>query len=109
MSGTNFSLRGAMNADNPDTAKIINNLLSGLIKEGVNSIPDKQAQKMLQNLRMSARENEIVVEADVPEKTVKDFIWAPPVKALTVTAPNPKPPAVKKPVLPSRKKRTRKN
>jgi len=109
MSGTNFSLRGAMNADNPDTAKIINNLLSGLMKEGVNSIPDKQAQKMLQNLRMSARENEIVVEADVPEKTVKDFIWAPPVKALTVTAPNPKPPAVKKPVLPSRKKRTRKN
>lgn len=105
MSGTNFSLRGAMNADNPDTAKIINNLLSGLMKEGVNSIPDKQVQTMLQNLRMSARDNEIVVEADIPEKSVSDLIWAPPVKA---TAPNPKPPAAKKPVVPSRKKRTRK-
>ena len=106
MSGTNFNLRGAMNADNPDTAKIINNLLSPLIQEGVNSVSDKQVQKMLQNVRMSVRDNEIVVEADIPEKSVSDFLWAPPV---AVSAPNPKPPVVRKPVLPSRKKRTRKN
>ena len=107
MSGNNFTLRGAMNADNPDTAKIINNLLSGLLKDGVNSIPDKQVQALLQNLKMSPRDNEIVLEADIPEKAVADFIWSSP--TTKVTAPSPHPPVVKKPVLPSRKKRTRKN
>ena len=106
MSGTNFSLRGAMNADNPDTAKIINNLLSGLMKEGINSIPDKQAAKLLQNLKMSARDNEIVWEADIPEKVVADYISSP---TPAVTKPDPKPPVVKKPVLPSQRKRTRKH
>src|SRR6185369_2581311 len=44
MTGANFSLRGAMNADNPDTAKIINNLVSELLKEAISSAVDKQAQ-----------------------------------------------------------------
>lgn len=108
MSGTNFSLRGAMNADNPDTAKIIHNLLSELIKEGVRQALDKQADAILQTLKMSARDNEVVWEADIPQKTVSDFIWAPRVKEATVTAPKPQPPVVKKPALPSRRKRTRK-
>jgi hypothetical protein len=108
MSGTNFSLRGAMNADNPDTAKIINNLLAGLMKEGISSVPDKQAQTILQSLKMSARENEIVWEADIPEKTVADFIRSTSAKPVTqVTAPAPKPVIQKKPVLP--RKRTKKN
>ena len=107
MTGTNFNLRGAMNADNPDTAKIINNLLSGLMKEGISAVPDKKAQAMLQNLKMSARDNEIVLEADIPEKTMADFIWASRTST-GATKPTPQPPAVKKPVLPSRKKRTRK-
>jgi hypothetical protein len=108
MSGTNFSLRGAMNADNPDTAKIINNLLAGLMKEGISSVPDKQAQTILQSLKMSARENEIVWEADIPEKIVADFIRSTSAKPVTqVTAPAPKPVIPKKPVLP--RKRTKKN
>jgi hypothetical protein len=107
MSGTNFSLRGAMNADNPDTAKIINNLLAGLMKEGISSVPDKQAQTILQSLKMSARENEIVWEADIPEKIVADFIRSTSAKPVTqVTAPAPKPVIQKKP-LP--RKRTKKN
>jgi hypothetical protein len=108
MTGTNFSLRGAMNADNPDTAKIINNLLAGLMKEGISSVPDKQAQTILQSLKMSARENEIVWEADIPEKIVADFIRSTSAKPVTqVTAPAPKPVIPKKPVLP--RKRTKKN
>jgi hypothetical protein len=108
MSGTNFSLRGAMNADNPDTAKIINNLLAGLMKEGISSVPDKQAQTILQSLKMSARENEIVWEADIPEKIVADFIRSTSAKPVTqVTAPAPKPVIPKKPVLP--RKRAKKN
>lgn len=98
MNGTNFSLRGAMNADNPDTAKIINNLLSGLMQQGISAVPDKDAQTILQSLKMSARESEIVWEADIPEKTIIDFMKPKPAEATKVAAP------AKRPV---RKKRTR--
>jgi hypothetical protein len=101
MTGTNFSLRGAMNADNPDTAKIINSLLSGLMQQGISAVPDKQAQTILQSLKMSVRENEIVWEADIPEKTVADFIRSTPKKEEPKATSAP---ASKRPV---RKKRTR--
>jgi len=106
MSGTNFSLRGAMNADNPDTAKIVYNLFSGLMQEGKNAIPDKGVQTMLQSLKMSTRDNEVVWEADVPEKVVADFIRTAP-KPEDILAPKPAstPSTPKRPV---RKKRTRK-
>jgi hypothetical protein len=101
MTGTNFMLRGAMNADNPDTAKIINSLLSGLIQQGISSVPDKNAQTILQTLKMFARENEIVWEADIPEKTVADFIRSQ-------STPAKKEPAkTSAPQRPVRKKRTR--
>ena len=67
MSGTNFNVRGAMNADNPDTAKIISNLLAGLMQQGIGAVPDKKAQSILQTIKMTPRENEIVWEADIPE------------------------------------------
>ena len=100
MTGTNFTFRGAMNADNPDTAKIINNLLSMLMQQGISAVPDKQAQTILQSLKMSARENEIVWEADIPEKTVADFIRSTPKKKDEAAPSAP----AKRPV---RKKRTR--
>jgi hypothetical protein len=101
MTGTNFMLRGAMNADNPDTAKIINSLLSGLIQQGISSVPDKNAQTILQTLKMFARENEIVWEADIPEKAVADFIRSQ-------STPAKKEPAkTSAPQRPVRKKRTR--
>jgi len=56
---------------------------------------------------MSARENEIVWEADIPEKTVADFIRSTSAKPVPVSAPAPKPVIQKKPVLP--RKRTKKN
>ncbi|HZI49384.1 MAG TPA: hypothetical protein VFD75_16430 [Pyrinomonadaceae bacterium] len=108
MSGTNFSVRGAMNADNPDTAKIINNLLSGLMKEGISSVPDKRAQTILQSLKMSVRENEIVWEADIPEKMVVDFIKMGPTpkkEEATTSSPAKSTPARR----PIRKKRTKQN
>ena len=42
MDGTNFNLRGAMNTDNPDTAKIINGLLASVLQPAIDSIPDKE-------------------------------------------------------------------
>lgn len=101
MNGNNFSLRGAMNADNPDTAKIINNLLSGLMQQGINSVPDKNAQTIMQSLKMEARENEVVWEANIPEKAVADFLKPSP-KVAATSMPAPTIPAAKRPV---RKKR----
>ncbi|HET7112620.1 MAG TPA: hypothetical protein VFI57_03205, partial [Pyrinomonadaceae bacterium] len=60
VSGANYSIRGAMNADNPDTAKIIANLLSGLMKTDLGAIPDKTAQTILQSLKLTAKDNEVM-------------------------------------------------
>ena len=99
MNGPNFSIRGAMNADNPDTARIINNLLSGLMQQGINAVPDKQAQTILQSVKMLARESEVVWEADIPEKVVAEYLKPKPAVTATSTKPAPRPPA--------RRKRTR--
>ena len=99
MDGTNFSIRGAMNADNPDTAKIIYNLISGLMQQGISAVPDKQAQSILQSVKMSPRESEIVWEADIPEKVVADFFKPKPATPATTKKPATRPAA--------RRKRTR--
>ena len=74
MEGNTFMVRGAMNADNPDTAKIINGLFSGLMSQAVDAIPDKNAQSMLKNLTLAAKESEVVIEASLSEQVVADFI-----------------------------------
>ena len=100
MLGTNFNVRGAMNADNPDTAKIISGLLATLMQQGINAVPDKQAQSVLQSIKMTPRENEIVWEADIPEQAIAD-LFKPADKPSNVA---PKPATRRKPV---RRKRTR--
>src|SRR5215217_5801896 len=97
MNGTNFSLRGAMNADNPDTAKIIHGLLSGLMQQGIDAVPDKNAQTILHSLKMRPKESEIVWEADIPEKTVAEFLKPSPRKVdIGTTKPAPRRPVRKK-------------
>ena len=102
MTGTNFSVRGAMNADNPDTAKIINGLVLGLMQQGIGFVTDKEAQAIMQAVRMTTRDSEIIWEGDIPEKVVADFLKPAP-KSAGGGAASPKP-ASKRPV---RKKRTR--
>jgi hypothetical protein len=100
MNGANLSLRGAMNADNPDTAKIISSLLAGLMKQGIEALPDKEAQSILQTIKMSPKDNEVVWEADIPEKVLTDmFAPKPPPPPAATTKPAPR--------RPIRKKRTR--
>lgn len=101
MTGTNFSLRGAMHADNPDTAKIFNNLLSGLMKQGASAVPNQSAQTIMQTLKMEAKDSEIIIEADIPEKVVADFIRSASTKE---DKPSNTKPAGTRPV---RRKRTR--
>ncbi len=74
MDATNILLRGAMNADNSDTAKIITYLLSGLMQQAANSVPDKNAQSALKALSITAPENEVLLSATIPQQLVGDFI-----------------------------------
>jgi hypothetical protein len=70
---TNVNLRGAMNTDNPDTAKIINGLIAALMQPAIDSIPDKNAQAAMKAIRLLPKENEIVFEADVPQQVIADI------------------------------------
>jgi hypothetical protein len=63
-----------MNADNPDTAKIITNLLSSLMKSDLSAIPDKTAQAILQSLKLTAKDDEVMIEADFPLQMIADFV-----------------------------------
>ena len=98
MSGTNFNLRGAMNADNPDTAKIMNGLLAVLMKEGIGALPEKAAQEVVKQIRVAPKDSEIVLEADVPQQIVADFIkeQTAPKPAAVETKPKPTAPAHRK-------------
>jgi len=74
MDATNFMLRGALNADNPDTAKIMNNLINGLVRQATSSVPDKTAQSVLQRFSISAEQNDVVLRADFPQQMLIDLI-----------------------------------
>lgn len=74
MDATNFMVRGATNADNPDTAKILSNLYSGILRYAVSSIPDASAQTMLKGLAIAAEGDEVLLRADFPQQMVMDFI-----------------------------------
>lgn len=94
MDATNFKLRGSMNADNPDTAKIINNLLSGLLQHGLSAIPDKSAQEMLKGLSLTPQGNEVVLQADFPQQMVAEMVRREmmPKKKDVMAPPPPKAP-----------------
>jgi len=87
--GSNFNLRGAMNADNPDTAKIINGLLSGVITPVIDSVSDKDAQAVMKGLKLTPQGNEIIIEADVTQQAIANLIreQMQPKKEATVTPP----------------------
>jgi hypothetical protein len=74
MDSANFMLRGALNADNPDTAQILNNLINGLLRHANSSTIDPTAQSLLKALSISAQDNEVVLHADVPQQAVLDII-----------------------------------
>jgi hypothetical protein len=74
MDAASFMLRGALHADNPDTAKIVNSLISGLLKHAASSVPDPTAQSVLKTLSITPQENEVLLRADIPQQIVLDFI-----------------------------------
>jgi len=105
MDATNFRLRGMMNADNPDTAKIIDNLLSGLLQHGISEIPDKSAQAMLKGMTLTAENDEVVLQADFAQQMLKDLIQQHMMpKKQEASVPQPPKPPVKRPVTRRRKR-----
>lgn len=106
MDAANFMLRGAMGADNPDTATIMNNLLSGLLRQATSYVPDKAGQTVMNSFQLTTKDNEVVLSADFPQQMVIDFIKAKtqPKKEEQATTSAAKP-APKKPVV--RRKRRR--
>jgi hypothetical protein len=74
MDATNFMIRGAMNADNPDTAKIMTNLFFGFLNQAASSIPDASVQSLLKNLAMTAAGDEVLLRADFPQQMVMELI-----------------------------------
>jgi hypothetical protein len=108
--GTNFRIRGAMNADNPDTAKIIGGLVAMLIKTVPPADSNPQSlPSMLKLININATETEVLMHADIPQQVVADFIREqskPKVADQAVSAPasataptpatTPKPPVKKR-------------
>ncbi|MGH9875959.1 MAG: hypothetical protein ACRD9S_26195 [Pyrinomonadaceae bacterium] len=74
MDATNFMIRGVSNADNPDTAKILANLYSGLLQYATSSIKDPKAQSVLKGLAITAEGDDVLVRADFSQQMVTDLI-----------------------------------
>jgi hypothetical protein len=74
MDAANFIVRGVMNADNPDTAKIFSNLFSGMLHYATSSIPDPSTQTMLKGLAITPEGDEVVLRADFPHQMVVELI-----------------------------------
>ena len=106
MDATNFMIRGVTNADNPDTAKIVANLYSGLLNYATSSIPDPSAQSLLKGLAITAEGDEVLMRADFPQQMVIDLVQQKmkPKPMTDVVAP-PQPPPGKPPVKRRRARR----
>lgn len=109
MDATNFMIRGAMNADNPDTAKIFSNLYSGLLRYATTSITDPTAQTMFKGLAITAEGNEVMLRADFPQQMVIDMMRQQmnPKKAEAVTVGAAEPKAGGKMIVKPRRSRRR--
>jgi hypothetical protein len=74
MDATNFMFRGVSNADNPDTAKILANLYSGLLQYATGSIKDPGAQSVLKGLAITAEGDDVLLRADFSQQMVIEMI-----------------------------------
>lgn len=111
MDASSFMLRGALNADNPDTARIINSLLNGLMRHATSSVPDPATQALFKAISITPEENEVVLRADVPQQTVLDMIKAqmkPKKVADSSAAPVTQQPPAKKRIVRRRSRKSSK-
>jgi len=74
MDANNFMVRGAMNEDNPDTAKIVTNLFTGLLGYATSELKDPVAQTMLKHIVIAAEGDDITLRADLEQQMVINMI-----------------------------------
>jgi len=111
ISGGNYSMRGAMHADNPDTARIMTKLVTSLMtddfmagfKEGVAKFSGENAQAIAQSLKVTAQESEVMIALDVPLQVIVDMVREQTKPKDAVPPPAAKKPASRRPA--SRTKR----
>ena len=111
MDATSFKFRGAMNADNPDTAKIIKSMLSMLLQQAASLSNDKSAQAVLSRLVITPTETEVLLQAEVSSQAVADYIreqTAPKKQAEVNPTTTAKPQEVTKPIHRRRRHRRHK-
>lgn len=92
MDATNFSIRGNSNADNPDTAKILANLYTGLLQYATSSIPDEPTKAMLKGISITAEGDEVLLRADFAQQMLIDLMhkqMAPKKEDTVITSPKP--------------------
>jgi hypothetical protein len=105
MDATNFMLRGAINEDNPDTAKIFSNLFSGLLRFALSNTKDPAMLSLANNIAIAAEGDEVTVRADLPQQMVIEMVK----KAMAPAPKKAEPAAPKKPKAPVRRRRTRRS
>ena len=103
MDATNFMLRGAVNEDNPDTAKIFSNLFSGMLRFALSNTKDPAVLSLANNIAIAAEGDEVTVRADLPQQMVIEMVK----KAMAPAPKKVEPAAPVKPKTPVRRRRTR--
>lgn len=103
MDATNFMLRGAVNEDNPDTAKIFSNLFSGMLRFALSNTKDPAVLSLANNIAIAAEGDEVTVRADLPQQMVIEMVK----KAMAPAPKKAEPAAPEKPKTPVRRRRTR--
>lgn len=95
MDGNNFMLRGAMNEDNPDTAKIVGKLFATLLAGATSTIKDPAAQNIFRNVAITAEGDEVRLSANFPQQMVMNLLQQhmkkPETTPLTPEKPGAKP------------------
>jgi hypothetical protein len=74
MEGNSFKLRVAVNADNPDTAKIITSLVTMGFDAVAANVKDSRAQAALKGLSITPTETEVLIQADISQQAVADVL-----------------------------------
>jgi len=108
MDAANFMLRGAMGADNPDTAKVLNNLANGLWRHAMSYVPEKTGQTVMSSVKFAPTDNEVVLSADFPQQMVVDFLKSqmqPKKQDAAASAPATTTPPAKKRTVHRRRRR----
>lgn len=111
MDPASFKFRGAMYADNPDTAKIYKSLLSLLLQQVAGYSKDKTAQAVISSLMITTTETELLVQSDVSQQTIANLITEQlaPKKQEATTSPAPETKQTTKPTHRRRHRRHKKS